>query len=64
VFIVAKETVEHPGDIGARLFCENKETLDGRDSEVACNVMEGGKSRDSFVTDIEHHRLVALLCWA
>jgi hypothetical protein len=49
VFIVAEETVERPGDIGARLFYRKKETIDVRDSEIACNMMEGGKSRDSCV---------------
>ena len=49
VFSVAEETVERPGGIGARLFYKNKETLDGRGSEVACNVMDGGKSRGSYV---------------
>lgn len=70
MFIVAEETVERPGDIGARLFYKNKETIDVRDSEVACNMMEGGKSRDSYVDFIcfffiyMENRLVEGLCWA
>jgi len=49
VFSVAEETVERPGDIGARLFYKNKEKIDVGDSEVAWHMMEGGKSRDSYV---------------
>jgi hypothetical protein len=43
VFNVAEETVERPRDVGARLFYKNKETIHVRDSEVACNMMDGGK---------------------
>jgi hypothetical protein len=70
VFIVAEETAECPGDIGAWLFYSNKNTIDVRDSELACNVMEGGKSRDSCVDFISFFlfiwkitRLVERLCW-